>query len=230
MTDEDIFREVEEDLRREQLKLYWDKFGVYFLSVAAFIIIAVAGYKGYGAWSAQRAIDAGGEYESARSLSIQEKKDAAALAFENLVKNGPSGYKILASLQLAAAKAAKGDSKEAVKLYDKLAADSKLDPILRGFAKVQAALLRVDEADHSEMKKRLSSLNITGNYWRHSARELLGLSARKATRYKEALGYFDTIIKDSTAPSDLKNRATMMISLIKAAQKKAESGTNLEDK
>ncbi len=230
MTDEDIFREVEEDLRREQLKLYWDKFGVYFIACAAFIVIAVAGYKGYGSWSAQRAADAGGEYESARTLAVQQKTADSASAFENLVKSGPSGYKTLASLQLASAHAMKGKSKEAVQLYDTLAKDSKLDPILRGFAKIQAAMLRVDDADHAEMKKRLGNLTITGNYWRHSAREILGLSARKATKYKEALGYFDTIIKDNAAPRELKNRATMMIALIKAAQKKAESGTNLEDK
>lgn len=225
MTDEDIFREVEEDLRREQLKAYWDKFGVYIIGVAVIIIVAVAGYKGWGAWKQDRANSAGSDYSSAQELAQDGKKDEAASAFAKLVDEGPRGYRTLSRFQLASTHVQKGKIDDAVKLFDELGKSSDVDQVLKGFAKIQAALLRVEKADYDEMKSRLSGMAVTGNYWRHSARELLGLSAYKSKKYTEAIGYYDTITKDSDAPQELRKRATMMISLIDSAMvadKKAE--------
>ena len=218
MTDEDIFRQVQEDLRREQLKAYWDKFGVFIIGGAMAIIIAVAGYKGWNAWSDRQAGTAGAQFVEAQTLIDEGKTDAAGKAFEKLIKEAPHGYRTLSTFQLASTKVVNGKNEEAVKLYDDLAKNGGLDPVLKGFAQIQAAMLIVDKADLSEVKKRLGGMTVSNNYWRHSARELLGLAAFNATKLSEAKGYYDAIIKDNEAPRDLKARAEMMLSLINAKQ------------
>ncbi len=43
----DIFREVDEDLRREQFKRLWDRFGTYVIGLAVLIVVVTAGYRGW---------------------------------------------------------------------------------------------------------------------------------------------------------------------------------------
>ena len=44
----DIFREVDEDIRRDQIKKLWDRFGPYVLGLALLIVLGTAGYRGWG--------------------------------------------------------------------------------------------------------------------------------------------------------------------------------------
>ena len=47
VSEESLFREVDEELRQEQYKKLWDKFGTYFVALCVVIVAAVAGFKGY---------------------------------------------------------------------------------------------------------------------------------------------------------------------------------------
>ncbi len=223
MTDEDIFREVEEDLRREQLKAYWDKFGTYVIATAVAIVVAVAGYKGWTSWVERQAADAGTQFVHAQKLVDDGKTDEAGQAFARLINEAPNGYRILSKFQLASTKVSQGKVDEAVNIYDQLAKSGDLDPVLEGFAKIQAAMLVVDNAKQSDIINRLSQMTATNNYWRHSAREILGLSAYKAENYEEARGYYDAIISDEKVPFQLKSRAEMMLKLLNSKLKVSQT-------
>ena len=47
VSDESLFREVDEEVRQEQYKKLWDRFGNYFVALCFVIVAAVAGVKGY---------------------------------------------------------------------------------------------------------------------------------------------------------------------------------------
>ncbi len=61
-------------------------------------------------------------------------------------------------------------------------ASGKADPILSAFARLQAAAIRLGEADFTEMENRLKPLTGDDNPWRFIAKEYLGLAALKAAR------------------------------------------------
>ena len=56
---DNIFREVDEDMRREQIAKMWDKYGVFVLVGAILIIVVVGGYNVYNWWAAKRAAENG---------------------------------------------------------------------------------------------------------------------------------------------------------------------------
>ena len=145
---------------------------------------------------------------------------AAAKAREMLTAladSGPEGYRVLARFQLAAAAAKAGETDKAVADYDALATDSRVDPILQGHATLQAAALRLDKADYAEMERRLKGLVDSGSAWRFSARELLGLSAYRLNNMREAERQFSELVGDQGTPSNLRERADMMLALIVGA-------------
>ena len=43
----DIFREIEEDLRRDKAAEFWKRYGRYIVGAAAFVVAATAGYVGW---------------------------------------------------------------------------------------------------------------------------------------------------------------------------------------
>ena len=111
----ELFDEVDEDLRREQLARLWKKHGWLILTVATLIVAAVGGWRGYQYFEAQKAAAAGASFEAATTLADQNKHSEAEAAFARIATEGSAGYRALARLR-AAAEAAARDPQGAVKL------------------------------------------------------------------------------------------------------------------
>jgi hypothetical protein len=218
MSDRDSFlREVDEAVRQDRYQQLWDKYGVYALGLAVLVVACVAGYKGWTYWQQKQAQDAGAKFTQA--LTMEDGADAAKAndMLTALAESGPAGYRVLARFQLAAAAAKAGDTDKAVADYDALASDGSVDPILQGHATLQAAALRLDKADYAEMQRRLKGVIDSGSAWRFSARELLGLSAYRLNNMSEAQRQFSELVGDQGTPSNLRERADMMLALIVGA-------------
>jgi len=216
--DDDLLRQVEEELRRERLEKIWKQYGTYILAAAALIVVGVGGYK---LWESRRiaaAQDAGVRYEDALAL-INEKKDGSAeKEFERLASDGVGGYRALAQLQLAGLLAKEGKKAEALAAYDALAASSNADSFLRGFASLQAAGLRIGEADFTDIENRLTPLMADGSPWRYSARELLGVAAYKAGKTAEARMILTPLFVDQQTPQTISERAQIVMAEIAAGE------------
>ena len=46
----DIFREVDEEVRREQLKKLWDRYGNFVIAALILVVVGVAAWRGYAWW------------------------------------------------------------------------------------------------------------------------------------------------------------------------------------
>jgi hypothetical protein len=216
-----LFREVDEELRREQWAKLWDKYGLYAVVAAALFVAMVAGYK---LWEARRlAFDqaTGAQYEAAVKLVNEGKSEEAAKAIEAIVASGHPGYKMLAELELAGSYIKAGKHQEALAIFDRLASDAGTDPMIASFARLQAAALRLGEADFTEMQNRLTPLLGDDSPWRYTARELLGTAAFKAGKIAEARGAFAPLLADAKVPKDTRERVQMMMASIAAAELKA---------
>jgi hypothetical protein len=224
----DIFREVDEDLRREQLRKLWDRFAPWVIGAAVLIVVVVAGYKGWEYWKLRQAQASGDRFIAALQLADQGKHDEAITALAALEKNGSGDYPILAGFRIAAEKAATGDHAGAIAEYDAIAARGGLSDDIRTLARLRAALLVVDEVDFPDLKKRIGDLATVGNPWRHSAREILGLGAWRAGDLAAAKSYYDEISNDQETPADLRQRSQLMLALIAAAQSPSAAGSKPE--
>ena len=80
----DIFNEVDEEVRREQLKKLWERYGNLIIAAAFLIVAGVAAWRGYEYWQARKAAEAGAVYESALKLSDEGKHTEAEDAFGKL--------------------------------------------------------------------------------------------------------------------------------------------------
>jgi hypothetical protein len=212
----DIFHEVEEDLRREKAKKLWNRFGPYVLLAAVLIVIATGGYRGWEYWRERQAAATGDRFAAALQLATDGKHEEALKALDQIAVDGTGGYPILASFRAASELAAEKKNDEAVKAFDAIAGRNDAPPLLKAMARLRAALLLVDTADFATIKSRVEDLAAVGGPWRHSAREILGLSAWRAGDLEAARGYFQAIADDPQTPQAMQSRAQLMLELIKA--------------
>ena len=214
----DIFHEVDEEVRREQLKKLWDRYSLYLIAAAVLVVGGIAAWRGYEYWVAQKAAIAGADFEAAASLSEQGKQSEAETAFAKVAAEAPPGYRLLARFRAAATLAAVKPA-DAVKAYDELSADASIDVIWRDLAAVRAGMLLVDSAPFAEMQRRLDPVAEPARSFRHSARELLALSAWHNHDSTGARRYLDMIATDAESPIGVRARADVLSALISAQGK-----------
>jgi hypothetical protein len=209
----ELFDEVDEEVRRDQLKKLWDRYSIHLIAGALVIIAAVGGWRGYQYLEAQKAAEAGTAFEKAVELSEQNKHAEAEAAFTELAAKAPSGYRALARLR-AAAELATRDLQGAVKSYDDIAADRSVATTERDVAKVRAAALLLETTTYPNMLARLESATAPGGTFRHTARELLALSAWRANDAAATRQWLDMIANDGETPPSLRSRAEALQALL----------------
>ena len=209
----EIFDEIDEEVRRDQLKKLWEKYSIYLIAGAILIVASVGGWRGYEYLEAKKSAAAGAAFEKAAELSEANKHAEAEAAFTNLAATAPSGYRILARLR-AAAELAVRDPQGAAKLYDDIAADRSVGTPERDLARIRAAGLLLETTTYPNMMERLEASTVAGATFRHTARELLALSAWRANDTTAARKWLDLISNDGETPPSLRSRAEALQALL----------------
>jgi hypothetical protein len=209
----ELFDEVDEEVRREQLKKLWERYSIYIIAGAILIVAAVGGWRGYQYLEARKAAEAGAAFEAAAELSEQNKHTEAEAAFTKLAATAPYGYRVLSRLR-AAAEVATRDPQAAAKLYDDIAADRGVGAPEQDLARIRAAGLLLDTTSYNNMLQRLESATAPGATYRHTARELLALSAWRANDTTAARQWLDMIANDGETPASLRSRAEALQALL----------------
>ena len=214
----DIFHEVDEEVRREQLKRLWDRYSIYLIALAVLIVAGIGAWRGYEYWVAKRAAAAGAAFEAATALGEQGKYAEAEAAFAKVAVDAPEGYRVLARMRAAGA-LAQIKPADSVKAYDELSADASLGATWQDLAAIRAGLLLVDTATLADMRRRLEPLAEPTRSFRHTARELLALSAWRNHDFAAARRYLDMIAADAESPIGTRARADVLSGLIAAEGK-----------
>lgn len=213
----DIFQEIDEEVRREKLKKLWESYGNYVVAACILIVVGVGAWRGYEWWETKKATAAGTAFEQAATLAEAGKHQEAEAAFAKLATDGTAGYRVLARLR-EAAELARTDRNAAVKAYEEIAADTSVGRVIRDLAALRAGFLLLDSASYGDMRARLAPLAGSERIFRHSARELLALSAWKEGDMGAARQWTDVIMTDPQTPAGTRSRAEVLSELI------AESG------
>jgi hypothetical protein len=214
----DIFHEVDEEVRRDQLKKLWERYSILLIAAAVLFVAGVGAWRGYEWWEAKQAAIAGSAFESAVALAESGKHQEAEDAFAKVAAEAPNGYRVLARLR-GAAELAQIKPADAIKAYDDIAADASVGPTLQDLASIRAGMIAVDTMPLAEMQHRLEPLAAPGRAFHSTARELLALSAWRNHDIAAARRYLAMIAGDADTPPGVRTRADVLSALIAGAGK-----------
>jgi hypothetical protein len=211
VSEESLFREVDEEVRQDQYKRLWKQYGNYFTALALAVVVLVAGVKGWQYWQVSQAEKAARVF-SEGVKKLEEGKTADAAAAFAAIEHG--GFARLGDLRKAAALANQGKTDEAVAAYDALAKDQSAEQPLRDLARIRAGYILVDKLAPAELISRLGSFDNEQSPWRGPAREIFALSAYRTGDYTMADRYLNAIIADQGIPLELRQRAQTQLEVV----------------
>lgn len=217
--DDSFIREVNDELRSDQMKAVWTRFGGIIIGIAVLIVLGTVGKVGYDYWQEASSSQSGDTFLAALNLARENKSDEALAALTELEKDGYGSYPVLAQLRVATLQAQKAETDSAVAAFSGIGRDTRIPAALRDAARLRAAYLLIDAGTYEQVSSEVEQLAVPQNAMRHSAREALGLSAYKAGDYAKAKSWFQQIVDDAQSPRGIMNRAQMLLDVIASTGK-----------
>jgi hypothetical protein len=198
----DIFREVEQDVRRERLEKFWNAYGLYVIGLLVLIVIGIGGYKIWQRYDTAQRIKASVAFDAALHIV---NPDEAAAAFTKLAGTAPGIYGELARLGEANSFLAGGQATQAIALYKQIAAAD--SGAVGAVARIRAAWVMSEITPRAELATFLQPLTGADNPWRQMANEVLAYSDYRSGQAKAAASEFDALANDPQSPDALRSRA-----------------------
>jgi len=210
----DIFREIDEELRRDNLLKLWQRYGRY---VIAAVVVALAIAGGVVAWKNHQLSQRQAQsvrYSAAMALLRAGKNAEAAKIFASVAMEG-GGYSRLADFEAADLATLAGDRKAAIAAYDRIAGSPDVDPEFRDVATLLSAMNGLADGDAQTQIAKLKPLTDTGNPWRPTALEVTAAAQLKLGDQAAALDIFKKLADDPGAPEGVRARAAEMAAALK---------------
>ena len=207
---ESFYREVDEELRREQMQSLWQRYGKLAILALVLVLAAIAGVIW---WKNQQEVKAGKQGQellAAFDDVAAGKKKAAQPRFDAIAKSDSEGYRAAGLLTKADLAVEANDLKGAAALFQQVADDQKLDQNYRDLALVRLTHVQFDTLAPQAVVDRLRGFSVAGNPWFGSAGEMVALSYLKLNKPAEAAKIFAALAKDKKVPDSVRSRATQM--------------------
>jgi hypothetical protein len=213
VSDSAAFQEVDEAVRKDELREWWKRWGTWVVAAAVIVVVAAAGLVGWRQYDASQRGEASAAY-SAALAQIAQDPAAARAAFEKQAKSAPEPYRSLAALIAAQLREP---------LEAQVAALVEVSPTLSAtelsdLANVIAGYKSIDSSKAEEMVAKLEPLAGPDRPFRLSVHELQAMLAVHKGDIKRARELWTEISKDPQAPQAAAQRASAMLNLYPEAK------------
>jgi hypothetical protein len=225
-TDDAFLREVDEGVRRDQAASLWRRYGAIGIIVLVLLLGALGGWLWWREDQRATAGVAGQDLLAAMAKLDVGDNAAARPVFARLAKDGPPGYRPLATMMQAADAAGSGENERSIKLLETVAADKNASQPLREAALLKAVRQGFDTLPPATVLARVKDLAVPGNPWFGIAGEMSALAHIKAGKPDLAKPLLIALVRDPSLPATSRNRAAQLaLSLGVAASALQPPGT-----
>jgi len=207
---ESFYREVDEELRRDQLSRFARRFGPM---LAAAVLLFLAAIAGLIWWENHKQVEAESQAETLKGIfddiNAGNSKGVDA-RIDQLSKEGNAGYRASALLTKAALAVKNGNDAAAIDGYKKVVADKAIAQPYRDIALIRQTALEYDKLPPATVIDRLKPLAIKGNPWFGSAGEMVAVAYLRQGKRELAAPIFAAMAKDEDVPPGIRSRAVQM--------------------
>ncbi|HEY0626232.1 MAG TPA: tetratricopeptide repeat protein [Allosphingosinicella sp.] len=207
---EAFYREVDEELRKEQLTSWWTRYGK--LAIAG-IVLLLAAIGGAIWWQEQRQAKAGERSEQILKTfdDVQAGRTKGVEArLDTIAKEGSDGHRAAALMTKAAVFVQNNNQGAAIAAYKQVAEDGDLPEPYRNAALIRQTQLEYDRLPPQQVIQRLQPLAQAGNPWFGTAGEMVAIAYLKANQPQRAAPIFAAIAKEQGVPETTRSRAVQM--------------------
>lgn len=216
---------IHEEIKKENYKKIWDKYGK---SISAFIGIILIATIGYNSWKKQDLADREAlsySFIQAQTEINNNNTDKALLKFREIGKSSKQIYATLAKFEYAAALREKQDYNRVLKQYKDIFTNDKSPDELRHLAYIYYINNALDFMDNKELKQNIDkfietlSNDFIGKEWDLLAKESLAYCYLKLNKKSEAKKVLVQLAKTEKIPDGMLDRTRKLIQYIDECKK-----------
>ncbi len=203
---ETFLREVDENLRRDQMRDFGKRYGAWLIAAVVLFLAASGGW----IWWQQHEVKRSEQQvqqlsEVYRNIGEGNTRDAVR-QLDDLSKSGRKAVGASAAFARAALAIQQNDLKLATTQYRELANHSSLPQAYRDIALIRQTALEFDQIQPQEVITRLEPLAKPGGPWFGTAGEMTAMALIKQGKRPEAARLFAAMAKDKTVPESQRDR------------------------
>ncbi len=215
---EAFIREVTEEVKNDNLKQMWEKYGIYIILLVVLAIVGAVSFESFKSWRQAKSETWSDTYAYALNLENQGKYDESLKVLEQMEKTGGNIYSDIARLQTSNILFEQGKNEEAIKVLEEIAADKSINKKLRDVSAVKLASYKLDNAPREEIDALLQPLIRENGSWANIAKEMTAMAAIRDGNIEEAQVLYNEILNTPNLPDGLKMRVQDMLSVLNGAK------------
>ena len=215
---EAFIREVTEEVKNDNLKQMWEKYGIYIILLVVLAIVGAVSFESFKSWRQAKSETWSDTYAYALNLENQGKYDESLKVLEQMEKTGGNIYSDIARLQTSNILFEQGKNEEAIKVLEEIAADKSINKKLRDVSAVKLASYKLDNAPREEIDALLQPLIRENGRWANIAKEMTAMAAIRDGNIEEAQVLYNEILNTPNLPDGLKMRVQDMLSVLNGAE------------
>lgn len=214
-TEEAFLREVDEEVRRDQMTQLWQRYGRWGIGALVAGLLIFAGVLYFQSRSERGAGKQGEQLDAALTAAAEGQFGKAEPDLAKLATDGGPGYAALARLAQADVLIAKGNAKGAAAKYGEVAGDSSLPQPFRDEALIRQTSVEFDQLKPEVVISRLQGLAVPDSPWFGSAGEMVAAAYLKQGKREQAGKLFAQLVQAKSAvPDTIRQRATQMAGVL----------------
>lgn len=207
----DVFREVDEAVREDQLKRFMKRYGLLLGIILVAVVVGIGGWQVWSSWQHGNRVENSDAYAAAMLAARQGKTQEALEALGTLADPGEGEVPTLAAFAQARILVGEGQRDSAIRIWDAIAASEAAGPIYQDVALLLSVMHQVGQAPSQELSGRLAPLTGETEPFRPLAQELQALLALDAGDAATARTLLETLRDDPATSADQKERVTQLL-------------------
>jgi len=203
--------EVDEEVKNDNLKAFFKKYGLYVLLVLILVLSATVSFETIKNWRDNQFKAKTDSYITANYAPTAQEK---ITVLEKIAAGKYGIYSELARIQIADLLFEQDKNQEALDMLEIIVSNDELNPRIRNLAALKAAAAKIDTAPYSEIEALLHPVIAADDSWSPVAQEYLALAAIKNNKTQEAKDMYEKLLQDSRISEDFRNRIRDMLTTL----------------
>lgn len=209
-----FLREVDENLRQDQLLTIWRNWGRWIVAAVIVGLLVFGGVLFFSSRDTASAETQGNRYDAALTQIGAGHGDQATAELEKLQKSGKPGYRAMARFAEADVLLDKKNLKAAAAKFAEVANDPKLDRPFRELALVRQTSAEFDTLKPQQVVDRLKDLAKPDSAFFGSAGEMVANAYLRLGKRDAAGKLYAQLVRDANVPVSIKERAVQMAGVL----------------
>ena len=211
-----FMREVDEEVRRDQVAQFWRRWGKV---LVAALVLGLAAFAGFLYWQNRQREAAGLQGERMQAAFDQLSQGQVKQAepeIAALAKSDNGAYRALAKFTQADILLQRQDLRGAAQRFAEVAGDATIAQPFRDLALVRQTAAEFGTLRPQVVVERMRPLAVTGGAFLGSAGEMMAVSQLQLGQRAAAAQTFSRIAGDAAVPETIRQRAVQMAGVLDA--------------